>query len=330
MSVEKDKKAIREVVASWARATAEGDLAAVMKLMTDDVVFLTPGNPPMSRKGFRTGFENMIRNVTVQAKLAQTMSEHMKKEILFVQGGGKRVHDTWDNKLVESLRRELGRDYTVRYPSVPNEADPHYDTWKPKLLSEIDDLEDGAIIVAHSIGAAILINLLAKEQPKRKLDAVVLISAPFLGEGGWLADEVNPPSKLGEHLPHVPMFFYQGTADKTVPPDHLKLYAKAVPQATIRELADRNHQLNDDLSVVARDIISLNEQAHKCPDVQGLDITVDGDLAMSWGKLEIEIKPKSGGPAKTAQGYTLSGFRRGVDGRWRIFRDANMLSAFKG
>jgi predicted alpha/beta hydrolase family esterase len=236
----------------------------------------------------------------------------------------------WDNQLVESLRHELGRDYTVRYPSMPNEADPHYDTWKPKLLSEIDDLEDGAIIVAHSIGAAILINLLAKEQPKRKPDAIFLISVPFIGAGGWPADEVNPPSELDEHLPDVPMFFYQGTADKTVPPHHLKLYAKAVPQAAIRELADRDHQLNSDLSVVARDINSLNEQVDRCPDVQGLEITVDGDLAMSWGKLEVQIKPKSGGPAKMAQGYTLSGFRRGVDGEWRTFRDANLVSAFKG
>jgi uncharacterized protein (TIGR02246 family) len=80
----KDKKAIREVVALLARATAEGDLATVMNLMTDDVVFLTPGNPPMLREDFRTDFENMIRNVTVNAKVAQTMSEHMKKQILFV------------------------------------------------------------------------------------------------------------------------------------------------------------------------------------------------------------------------------------------------------
>jgi hypothetical protein len=30
-------------------------------------------------------------------------------EVLFVQGGGG-THDKWDNKLVESLERELGPD----------------------------------------------------------------------------------------------------------------------------------------------------------------------------------------------------------------------------
>jgi uncharacterized protein (TIGR02246 family) len=133
MNIEQDRKAIREVVVLWAKATAEGDLAAVMNLMTEDVVFLTPGNPPMLREGFRTVFQNMIHNVTVKAK----------------------------------------------------------------------------------------------------------------------------------------------------------------------------------------------------PDVQELDIEVDGDVAVSWGKLEIEITPKSGGPLKMAQGHTLSAFRRGTDGQWRIFRDANLLSAFK-
>ena len=133
IDVEEDKRAIRALVTAWAKATSEGDLATILNLMTDDVVFLTPGNPPMLREGFRKGFENMIRSVTVKAK----------------------------------------------------------------------------------------------------------------------------------------------------------------------------------------------------PDVKGLDITVEGNVAVSWGKMEIEIKPLAGGPARTAQGHTLSGFRRCRDGQWRIFRDANLLSALK-
>ena len=44
-------------------------------------------------------------------------------DVLFVQGAGEGVHDDWDRKLVESLRRELGPHYDVRYPRMPNEAD---------------------------------------------------------------------------------------------------------------------------------------------------------------------------------------------------------------
>src|SRR5262245_62073101 len=40
----------------------------------------------------------------------------MTTQVLFVQGGGEGVHDEWDNKILESLERELGSDYAVRYP----------------------------------------------------------------------------------------------------------------------------------------------------------------------------------------------------------------------
>ena len=45
-----DEMQIRGVVAAWMAATKAGDVETVLNLMTDDVVFLVPGKPPM-RKG---------------------------------------------------------------------------------------------------------------------------------------------------------------------------------------------------------------------------------------------------------------------------------------
>ena len=42
----------------------------------------------------------------------------MKRQVLFVQGGGEDVHDSWDNHLADSLRRELGDDYGVTWPQT--------------------------------------------------------------------------------------------------------------------------------------------------------------------------------------------------------------------
>jgi uncharacterized protein (TIGR02246 family) len=47
MNEEQEKQKIREVIASWMRATAEGDLERVLNLMAEDVVFLIAGQPPM-------------------------------------------------------------------------------------------------------------------------------------------------------------------------------------------------------------------------------------------------------------------------------------------
>ena len=57
----------------------------------------------------------------------------MTTQILFIQGGGKGVHDEWDDKIVDSLERELGADYAIRYPRMPHEGDPKYEDWRATL-----------------------------------------------------------------------------------------------------------------------------------------------------------------------------------------------------
>jgi hypothetical protein len=42
-----------------------------------------------------------------------------------------------------------------------------------------------------------------------------------------------------------------------VPFAHLALYRQKLPQARVRELVGRGHQLDDDLSEVARDLLGL-------------------------------------------------------------------------
>ena len=42
-----DEAQIRQLVTDWMNATRSGDARAVLDLMTDDVIFLIPGKPPM-------------------------------------------------------------------------------------------------------------------------------------------------------------------------------------------------------------------------------------------------------------------------------------------
>jgi pimeloyl-ACP methyl ester carboxylesterase len=186
----------------------------------------------------------------------------MKQQVLFVQGGGARVHDEWDDKLVESLRRELGASYSVRYPRMPNEDDPNYARWVAAIQKRIASLNDGAILVGHSIGGTIMINSLAEHPPARKLGAIFLISVPFVGEGGWPPDDWKPQRELGKKLPDgVPIYIYQGLADDTAPPAHADLYARAIPRAKVHRLPGRDHQLNNDLREVAAAVKELADAA---------------------------------------------------------------------
>lgn len=47
-----DEDQIRAFVQAWQSATRAGDIDTVLSLMTDDVVFLVPGRPPMRKAEF--------------------------------------------------------------------------------------------------------------------------------------------------------------------------------------------------------------------------------------------------------------------------------------
>jgi len=58
------------------------------------------------------------------------------------------------------------------------------------------------------------------------------------------------------------------------------------------------------------------------------EIKVLGDWAYTWTKLAVTVTPKNGGPSATRSGNTLSILRK-ENGRWVIYRDANMLAPEK-
>jgi uncharacterized protein (TIGR02246 family) len=54
-----DERAIRDLVAAWMEATRRGDTAAVLDLMTDDVVFSVPGREPFGKEAFASASKAM-------------------------------------------------------------------------------------------------------------------------------------------------------------------------------------------------------------------------------------------------------------------------------
>ena len=61
------------------------------------------------------------------------------------------------------------------------------------------------------------------------------------------------------------------------------------------------------------------------PEIQ--EIHIAGDYAYCWNHLSVTITPLQGGPPSRRAGHILSVFRKEPDGRWVLFRDANMLTA---
>jgi uncharacterized protein (TIGR02246 family) len=66
--VNADERAIRDVVAQWHRATAVGDVDTVLRLMSEDVVFLVPGKPPMTGGStFEKGLRALLKSHRVDS-----------------------------------------------------------------------------------------------------------------------------------------------------------------------------------------------------------------------------------------------------------------------
>jgi len=103
-----------------------------------------------------------------------------------------------------------------------------------------------------------LLKYLSENESIKKIVGLFLISTPFWsGEEEWVQ-----PLKLREDFPNklpknIPVFLYHCRDDEEVPFEHLSLYAQRLPQATVREIESGGHQVNNDLSVVAKDIKGL-------------------------------------------------------------------------
>jgi len=116
-----DERAIRELMETWLRATAAGDLETVLALMSDDAVFLVAGQPPMhGKRAFASAFQAMVpavrieavnetREVEVRGDIAWCWS-HLSVTITPRSGGqpSRRAGHT-----LSILRREPGGDWMV-------------------------------------------------------------------------------------------------------------------------------------------------------------------------------------------------------------------------
>jgi uncharacterized protein (TIGR02246 family) len=63
-----DDRAIRELHSTWIDAVNAGDLARLIPLMADDVVFLNPGQAPVGRDCFSANFSAAHQQVRVHCR----------------------------------------------------------------------------------------------------------------------------------------------------------------------------------------------------------------------------------------------------------------------
>ena len=93
ISMSTDEQAIRDLVAGWHKATAEGDVDTILGFMAEDAIFLVAGQPPM--RG-RAAFEQNLRAVLTQHRIES------KGEVLEVEVSGSLAY-SWASLTVRVM-----------------------------------------------------------------------------------------------------------------------------------------------------------------------------------------------------------------------------------
>ena len=62
-----DEQAIRQLLTTWLDASKAGDTEKVLNLMTEDVVFLVTGQPPMRGKAAFAASQAALKNAKIEA-----------------------------------------------------------------------------------------------------------------------------------------------------------------------------------------------------------------------------------------------------------------------
>ena len=170
--------------------------------------------------------------------------------VVFIQGGGEGAHAE-DARLAADLGERLG--HPVAFPLMPDEHEPDYERWKPAIAAALDAAD---VVVAHSIGGYLALRYIAESGVTPS--ALFVIAAPFpSGDADWTFEGFDLPADFGLRLADVPTYLYASPDDDVVPHAHLALYAAAIPGSIARDTTG-GHQLGEDLSVVAADILALS------------------------------------------------------------------------
>jgi predicted alpha/beta hydrolase family esterase len=199
-----------------------------------------------------------------------------KQQVLFIHGGtpfadrngyievlkNKTIRLEWIEQKRDwknNLYQDLGDDFVVYNPQMPNKQTAKYSEWKvvfEKLLSAIND---GVILVGHSLGALFLVKYLSEEVVSKRIKKTILLGTPF-DEAGMDNEPLLSFAREGAleqfSKQSGEIYFYHSEDDFVVPFGHLAKYQSELPGATFRSFKDLNHFIVGSVTGLIEDVKS--------------------------------------------------------------------------
>lgn len=163
-------------------------------------------------------------------------------------------HRSWKQDLEEAL----GDGYEVLAPSMPNKQNAKYAEWQIWFEKLTPFLEDGVVLIGHSLGASFLTRYLSENDFPRRIAATMLVAGAYSADLDEMAEEFAAPGSLDRLAKQGGIIFlYHSTDDPVVPFSELARYQAALPRATVRIFDDRQHFNQETFPELVADIKSV-------------------------------------------------------------------------
>lgn len=184
----------------------------------------------------------------------------MKQQVVIIHGG-----DTFDTKeqyldylrtkpvsleyflpradWKNSLPEKLGPDFQVLAPRLPDRTNAQYVEWKIWFERLVQFLEDGVILIGHSLGGIFLAKYLSENEFPKAIKATILVAPPHDDEDG---SEPLGTFRLTGDLKRLQqqagrLSFYFSNDDLVVTPYNMEKYKQALPEAKFHIFEDHQH-----------------------------------------------------------------------------------------
>ena len=148
----------------------------------------------------------------------------------------------------QTLADDLGSDFTVYAPSMPNKQNARYEEWKIWFERYLALVSTSVTLVGWSLGGMFLAKYLVENEPKVKIDTLHLLAAPggeMKTEGGEdcrdFAFSVNDLGQLESRVGEIVLWY--STDDPVVPFSEGETYRKCLKKAKFHQFIDRGHFL---------------------------------------------------------------------------------------
>ncbi len=163
----------------------------------------------------------------------------------------------WKNTLAADMS---AKGWEVFMPTMPSKRDAKYAEWKLWFEKMLPFLQDGVVLVGHSLGGIFLARYLSENQVGLRASAVFLVAAPYFAKATKSANKagfmVGDLSRLGAQADKI--FVMHSKDDPVVPFAHAERYCRALPHSIFMSFEGRHHFIGERFAEIAKLIGKLS------------------------------------------------------------------------